>query len=346
MHSPCAVRIDDYVAASVLEGEVKAGPTDDLSSGLRARYLLFDSGKRAAQLRAALSRQSLAEEEEASIRQDIAMAIHQAFYSLLSTMEAQAVAEQNRTRAEDHLRLTREHWEAGAAPQADVIRAQIEVVDAKLQLVKAESAVRLTRGRLNTAMGLPVEMKLDIDSRNEKMDSRDKIDVFEALNQTIHRRPVLKAALHRIETAQSSIDIAKSSFGPAITAEAGYGYRDSEFLPEDKDWSVGVAIKLPLFEGFKRSHDVSRAKHELAKEEVQIRHLVLKVREEVWAAHLKLKESYEATLASEAIVRDARESMRMTREQYEAGAATATATDLLDAQTTLARAEYVQVEAR
>ncbi len=40
-----------------------------------------------------------------------------------------------------------------------------------------------------------------------------------------------------------------------------------EFLPEDKDWSVGVGIELPLFEGFKRSHDLSRTKHELAKEE-------------------------------------------------------------------------------
>jgi len=101
---------------------------------------------------------------------------------------------------------------------------------------------------------------------------------------------------------------------------------------------------MPLFEGFKRRHDLSKMKHEFAKEEAQTRQLVNKVREEVWGAHLKLKESYEAILASEAVVRDARESMRMTRERYEAGVATAT--DLLDVQTILARAEYQQVEAR
>lgn len=320
------------------------GPTDDWSSGLRASYLLFDSGKRMAQLRAALSRQGLAEEEEVSIRQDIAMAVHQAFYNLQSTMEAQVVAEQNRTRAEDHLRLTTERWEAGAVAKADVIRAQVEVADAKLQLVRSDGAISLARGSLNTAMGLPVEMKVALDVENRNMDSPDKIDVTGALNQAVERRPELKAALHRIEASRNSIDVAKSAFGPIITANAGYGYRDSEFLPEDKDWSAGVGIALPLFEGFKRSHDVSRAKHELAKEEAEIRHLVLKVREEVWVAQTKLKESHEATQASEAVVRDARESMRMTRERYEAGAATAT--DLLDAQTTLARAEYLLVEAR
>ncbi|HBA55811.1 MAG TPA: hypothetical protein DCZ04_15520, partial [Syntrophorhabdus aromaticivorans] len=303
-----------------------------------------DSGKRAAQLRAALSRQGLAEEEEASIRQDIAMAVHQAFYSLLSTIEAQVVAEQNRTRAEDHLRLTTERWEAGAVPKADVIRTKVEVADAKLQLVRSDSAISLARGSLNTAMGLPVEMKVALDVENRNMDSPDKIDVTGALNQAVERRPELKAALFRIEASRNSIDVAKSAFGPTITANAGFGYRDSEFLPEDKDWSAGVGIALPLFEGFKRSHDVARAKHELAKEEAEIRHLVLKVREEVWVAQTKLKESHEATQASEAVVRDARESMRMTRERYEAGAATAT--DLLDAQTTLARAEYMLVEAR
>lgn len=320
------------------------GPTDDWSSGFRAHYLLFDSGARAAQLRSALSSQGLAEEEGAGIRQDIALAVHQAFYSLLSTTEAQMVARQNRTRAEDHLRLTRQYWEAGAVPQADVIRVRVEVADAKLQLVRAESAVRLARGRLNTAMGLQVELNIEIEQRDGDMDSPDKIDVLEALDQAVHHRPVLKAALHRFETTRSSIDIARSSFGPVITADAGYGYRDSEFLPEDKDWSVGVGIRLPLFEGFKRSHNVAKANHELTKQEAEIRHLILKVREEVWAAYLKLKESYEAGEATEAVVQDARESMRMTRDRYEAGASTAT--DLLDAQTTLARAEYVRVDAR
>jgi len=320
------------------------GPTDDWSSGLSARYLLFDRGRRAAELRSALSRQGIATEDEAGIRQDIAMSVHQAYYNLLSAMEAQGVAEQNRTRAEDHLRLTTEYWEAGAVPKADVVRAQVEVADAKLQLVRTHSATRLARGSLNTAMGLPVEMEIDLDVDNRKVESPDKIDAVNALSQAMQLRPELKAALHRIDASHNSIEIAKSAFGPMVIANAGYGYRDSDVLPEDRDWSMGVGIELPLFEGFKHSHDVSRAKHELAREEAHIRDLVLKVREEVWAAHLKLREAYEATAASEAVVRDARESMRMARERYEAGAATAT--DLLDAQTTLARAEYVLVEAR
>lgn len=329
---------------SGIAGSPMIGPTDDWSSGLRASYLLFDSGSRAAQLRVSLSREGMAEEEEAAIRQDIALAVHLGFYSLLSVSEAHLVAQQNLDRANAHLDLTQEHWEAGAVAKADVIRARVEVADAKLQLVRAESAIRLARGRLNKAMGLPVELKTEINPSQENMESPDKINLTEALDLAPDRRPIYKAALHRKAAAKSSIDSAKSSFGPSIKADARYGVRDSEFFPADRDWSVGFNINLPLFQGFKRSYDVSRARHDFAKQEAEIRYLVLQVREEVWSAHLKLEEFYEATQASEAVVQDARESMRMTRERYEAGAATAT--DLIAAQTTLMRAEYVGVESR
>jgi len=320
------------------------GPTDDWSTGLRARYLLFDSGARAAQMRAALSRRDVAEEEAAAIRQDIALAVHQDFYSLLSAMEAKSAAKENLLRAEEHLRLTREHLAAGAVPQADVIRAQVEVADARLNSVRAESAVRLAQGKLNTTMGLPVETDIETDTRADDMVSPEDIKVAESLERAVHARPELRAALRRIAGARNAVDAAKSAYGPRITTDAGYGYRDSEFLPEDKDWSVGVGLELPLFDGFARSHSLSKAKREVSREEAEARRMVLKVREEVWSAHLKLKEAYEAAQAAEALVRDAGESMRVTQERYKAGAATTS--DLLDAQTTLARAEFISVDSR
>jgi len=137
---------------------------------------------------------------------------------------------------------------------------------------------------------------------------------------------------------------AKSDFGPKVKADARYGWRDSDFWPQDEDWSVGVAVELPLFTGFSRTHRLNRANRELSKEEAQARSFVLAVRQEVWTTHSRVKEAYEALEAATVLVADARESMRLTRQRYEAG--TNTITDLLDAQTALARAEGVQVEAR
>jgi outer membrane protein TolC len=128
-----------------------------------------------------------------------------------------------------------------------------------------------------------------------------------------------------------------------LRAEGSYGRRDSEFRPEDEDWAVGLTIEWPLFTGFFRKHRVDRVKAELSKEEAEAKHLLHKVRQEVWTAHSRFREAFEAIQAAIPLVANAEESLRMSKERYEVGAGTVT--DLLDAQTALARAQASQVEA-
>lgn len=316
------------------------GPTDDWNADVRARYTLFDFGERRAKLRAAMAQQGVAAEDAARIRQDLAINVHEAYYSLVSALENRAVAEQNLARAQDHLRLAQDRKAAGAVPQADVVRAQVEVADAKLSLVRAENLVRISRGSLNTAMGLPVEMPIQVAAKPEKVLAPTD-NLAKAFDQAVHHRPELKAGLHRIAAARHGVDAAKSAYGPKIKTEALFGWRDSRFLMHDQEWLAGVFLEQKLFTGFSRTHKVARSKAELSKEEAEIARLVQDVRQEVWSAHSKLKESYEAVQAAEVLVVDARESMRLAHERYKVGAGTIT--DLLDAQTALARAEAKRV---
>ncbi len=137
------------------------GPTDDWMAGLRVRYTLFDSGERRAQYRSALARQGVAEEEKTRITQDLVLGVYQGFYGVAAAMETFTVAEKNLNRAKDHLRLAKERKAAGAVSQADVLRVQVETSNAELALVRAESLVQISKGSLNTIMGLAVESPLD-----------------------------------------------------------------------------------------------------------------------------------------------------------------------------------------
>jgi len=325
-------------------GNDEIGPTNDWSVGLEARFTLFDSGERRAKLRAAIAEQGVAKEDAAKIRQDIALDVHQSFYSLVAAGENLSVAEKNLARTEDHLRLTKTRHEAGAVPIADVYRAQVEVADSRLELVRAKNLVRIAGGDLNTAMGLPVELSVDIDARAEKIQSPENIALDQAFDQAVHMRPELKSALQKIAVRGHRVDEARSAFGPTVQALGGYGWRDDDFLPEDKDWLVGLSVELPLFTGFSRKHKLSKTMAEMRQAEAETSRLIQQVRQEVWAAHSKLTESFEAVQAVGVLVKDAQESMRSTRKRYEVGAGTIT--DLLDAQTALARAEAAAVAAR
>ncbi len=334
-----------FLPSGVLRPEISStiGPVTDWSAGLVSRYTLFDFGQRRAELASTRAKQSATDFDSEQVRQDIALAVHEAYFRLAAALEAEAVARRALERAEDHLRLARTRKEAGAVPQADVMRAQVEVADAKLALERAAGTVRVTSGDLNTAMGLPVEMQVRIDVTARELTPLNQIDVTRALDEAVAARPELKAAAQRVAAAGRGVDLVKSTFGPRVRAEAAYGWRDTTFFPNDKDWAVGATVELPLFTGFSRKHKLAGAKAEASRQKAEEERLVQTVRQQVWSAYSKLRENYEAALSTEVLLKDAHESLRLANERYKAGAGTIT--DLLDTETALARAEATRVNA-
>lgn len=320
------------------------GPTNDWFGTLEARYTLFDSGERAAKLRAAIAEEGVAKEDAARIQEEIAFTVHQAFYNHSASLETLSVADKNLARAEDHLRIAKGRKAAGDVPRADVLRTEVEVADAKLTLAKAQDLVRVTKGKLNSSMGLPPEAPIEIDTSSLEITSPDRIELQDLLEKAVYDRPEIKMALHSIAASKNNVDAAKSAFGPRLNAEGSFGWRDSDFLPTDEDWSVGVSLEWTLFAGFFRVHKLSKARAVLRKEEAGVARLALDVKEEVWSAYSGLQEAYEAIQASEVQVIDAEESLRVASERYKVGAGTIN--DLLDAETALLKAEVNLVNAK
>jgi outer membrane protein len=319
------------------------GPTDDWMGGLNARYILFDSGRRQADYQGALARLGSAEEEKAKVRQDVMLSVYQGYYELAAALETQMVAVENLRLAQDHLRLAQERKEAGAVSKADVLRIQVEVSKARLGLVRAENQIRTSKANLNTVMGLPAESLLTIEPKAGEIDSPDSLNIARILDRAVHNRPEIKSALKRIEAQQEGVAAARSAFGPKVRAEGSYGRHDSNFFPNDEEWLAGIIIEWPLFTGFSRKHRLAKAKAEVFKEEAGARQTFLQVKDEVMQTYSRLRETYESVQTNKVLVQDARESLRLARERYEVGAGTVT--DLLDAQTDLARALAGQVQA-
>jgi outer membrane protein TolC len=152
----------------------------------------------------------------------------------------------------------------------------------------------------------------------------------------------MKAAAARVESKRAQVSYARSAFGPKLLAQASYGRLDSDFFPQDEDWAVGVVLQVPIF-NFAKSHNLAQARSELVKEELNRKKLELSAPSEVWNARSGVSEAWESTVAARALVADAAESLRMARERYAAGAGTIT--DLLDAETNMARSEMDRVRA-
>ena len=320
------------------------GPLDDWDGGLSSRVTLFDFGERSAGLAAARARLGSAQADAAATRGDVRLAVQSAFYALAAAQELLGVADRNLARTEGHLALARARHDAGAVPQADVLRVTAEVAAAKLQLISARSRVRTAAGQLNTAMGRPAETPLAIAAPAADAAPPAATDFEAAVSQAIARRPEVRSGQQRVAAARASVEGARASRAPRLNADGSYGWNDTDFLPGTKEWQVGLSVDLPVFDAGSRAHRLARSKAELAREQAAYDDRVLQVRQEVWAAAAELDRARDSIAANETSVRASDESLRVVRERYQNGAALIT--DLLDTQTALASAEASLAQAR
>ena len=336
-------RFDSHVflPAGVPTEASALGATDDWSASLKVGYSLYDSGVRRAESEAARAGLAASREDAARVRQDVVLGVHRAYYRVLSAEAERSAAVARVERARDHVRLAQTLKDAGAVPLADVLRARVEMADAELGIVQAEGDVRTSYGELNTAMGLPAALAVTVEGRSVSIPEAGDHDPEEALARALRQRPEIAAARERIAAAGKRTAAIAGSYGPNLRAEAAAGVRDSRFLPEDEDWSVGVALRVPVFSGFSKTHRVKRARSETRVLEAEADALSNRIGQEVWAAASGMRTAAEAVRRAAELRGEAEQSLTFARARYEAGAGTMN--DLLDAEANLTRAEAAQV---
>jgi outer membrane protein len=321
------------------------GPTDDWSFQLRGNYMVYDSGLRSSELKVAQAQRAATAEEMENTKLDVALQVRVSFYQLLAAMDQQEISKQRLTRSEDHVHLAEERKAAGAVPLADVTRARADLANAKLSLVSAESEVRIARSSLNAAMGRPVDSPIKITNGAVVVVPPQPFSPSEAEWQNLTaERPDIKAAKQRLEARKSQIGVARSELLPRVKAEAGYGYREDQFFPVDKDWYIGIRLDIPLFDGFTRKHKVAKSRIEVTREEAQLQQLVLSAQKEIYSSHSRMIEAFESIEASKVLQKDASESARLSKERYAAGSGVIN--DLLDAEFVFAQAEVSIIRAQ
>jgi outer membrane protein TolC len=320
------------------------GPTNDYQILVRSRFTLYDSGKRRAQVQRTLAQRDEALEEGQRIRQQIILNVYLAFYTLLADLEIEKIAKEQVERSEGHLQIAIHRKEAGDIPQAEVYRLEVELANARQTVVRAQTQVTISKGKLNLAMGLSPYHCIEIRKETSSIQEPFEQILKEAFQQALTHRPELNASWQRILAYYSQIKEVKSEFGPRIVAHGTYGRRDEKFPPHDEDWRVGFSIEWPIFEGFSSTYQLRRVRALLQQEQAEFEQLYLQVQEDVWESFLRLKEAYHLILSIQTQIKSARENLRLTEVRYQVGAGTLN--DLLDAQIALTKVEADRTEAQ
>lgn len=208
---------------------------------------IYDFGRTSARVEiAGLNRDSSRHDLE-SIRTLVVLNVKQSYYTALQADENRRVADETVAQFRKHLDRAKSFYEVGLKPKFDVTKAEVDVSNARLNLIKAENALRLARTNLNNAIGVPDAAGYTLENQLQY----EKVDLnFEAvLQKAFENRADLRALLLRQAAAHASLDLARAGHYPTLTGSAGYGRGGSDF-PLGEGWNVGASVNIPVFSGF------------------------------------------------------------------------------------------------
>jgi len=327
-----------------LDQESAAGPADTYDAAFGLRYLLLDGGTRSAGLKGAAADLLEANFRHNATLQDMALKVEEAYYQLLAARELERVAEQTVRQTLYHVEVARARYKNGLVAKSDVLKAETEKADADLLRVRARSQVRIARGNLANVMGLKPSESFEVAELPRNQHHRELTDINRLMAEASTRRPELRAALAGIEANRMKVKAAGARYWPEVAINADYGWRDRSFVPDSDEWSLGLGITWPLFDGLDREYTVQKANSDLAASVAVYEERLRGVELDVWTSYARFIEAGEAIKAAQALVDSAEESARVTEGEYKNG--TASIIDVTDSQTsrTTANVRFVQVD--
>jgi outer membrane protein TolC len=306
------------------------------------RQTLFDAGATSTLLKSIRHSITAQGYEVEKTVMDIVLSIKSSFYEVQKKRALLEVSKTALTTAKRHLEQSKELYREGVAPRSDVIKSEVQVSNARLDVIKAENSLLLAKANLATAMGQPVTTDFDVVSQDNGM-----LSVLPAFKDVLplayDRRPELKGIRARIESEKANIDHETSGLYPNLSLDASYGWQKSNFIPDDKKWSVGFTVSIPIFEQFTARSKINQAMANLrglkATEIQTLRNIELEV-QQAWLALKEALERYDVTKKS---LEQAEEDMRVSEGRYKEGIGNIL--EVIDAQTALTQAKINNVVA-
>lgn len=326
---------------------------EDWHLSVELRQNVYKGGTVLASLRGQKELQQAALMDLKSIVNDVTYEVKKRYYDVLLSKEKIKVEEQNIRLLEEELQNARDRFDTGAVSQFEVLRAEVLLASAKPDKIRAENQFKIAADQLRHTLGYKnYDRSAETLRKAPKFSDTLKYTVKDyslkrALLEAVSNRPELKRLQHLVNAKKAGVAISKGLDRPAIDLVGNYAYNkksdSSSFGESLNGWTVGVEGNWAIFDGFNTQGQERQAKSQLRQSQIQFEDQRLSIEVEVRQAFSSWEEAEQLTQASEKVVTQAKEALRLANARYQAGSATQL--DVLQSQVNLTEARNQQLEA-
>jgi outer membrane protein len=320
---------------------VTLGANNTTHTLLGVQRVLYSGGRLEGALLQATTSAQAAEVSVIRLRQQVTFDATRAFLTLVATQHEAEVTRQALQTAETQCANATSRYKSGAAARFDVMRAEVQVEEARLEEMRASDSCAAAQASLVRVLG------------QEEGDYRASVNelpvpsappsLASLRTYALAMRPELRLLAFQLAGAEAARHAALGERRPTVSVAGDYQLVSPETPTALSRWAIGLVASLPIFDGGMSRAKLQEAEALRGQVQAALAGQRAAIVAEVRVGHARA----ESALAQLAVARKredlARELHRIAGVRYTAGVGTAL--EVADAQTALTRARQGTIRA-
>lgn len=313
--------------------ETGYGPSAEIN------WLIYDFGKREAQVEVAKQALLAANFDYNQSIQDVVLNVNLAYYAYYSAVGMVKAAEISLQDAKTAYESAKARYESSVGNKPDMLNALAVAKSAEYELENAKAQVETARANLANVLGVRVGENMKVAEKVNIPSSPDTTEkVGELVAKALRSRQNLLASYAQLRKAEGETEVARRDFLPQIGAagSANYIVYSRDGRQDSYQYQVGLTASWSLFEGFARKYELigSKAQERVAAQ--QLKAAEIQIISDIWNYYHTYLSSFKQIQSTQAAVEANREAYDATKASYDSGVSSIT--DLLNAQSRLSQA--------
>jgi len=174
-------------------------------------------------------------------RQNVILSVKGAFFDMLRAKDMAKLAGDSVERLKAHVRNVDVLYRNGSVGRADLLRSEVELINAAQTMSQAENEYRVSIKTLNDAIGLPLGTELSYEGDMSYAALPYTLD--ECIEYALSRRPDLEAAELLQKKAQAGVTVEESGRRPRVTLSASQTFSSPYNWPGLDQDNLQIAVQ-------------------------------------------------------------------------------------------------------
>ncbi len=322
-------------SASRSQNTPDAVPGNSVGTSLRMNWSLYTGGRTEGLIDQAQLNADIAKWGVDKAKSQTKLDATTAYYGVLQAQKLVEVNKETVDSLTQHLNNVNAQYAAGVVAKADVLRSEVELANARQNLIKAQNSYDLAVANFNNVTGL------SLDSQSTLKDELSYVPYDISLEDSIalaqKNRPEIAQSQASVAIAKEGVKIAQSGNLPTFSISAAEGWNGENFSSQRNNWSVGATVSWNIFDSGLTKAKIEEAKTAVDKASETDRQTKNSIELEVRQAYLSMKEAEQRINTSQVALDKAKEDLSIAQTKYSAGVGTNL--DVIDAQLALTQAQ-------